>query len=377
MLSTTTKKDLLDIIQKTYPIVPAKSTLQILANFRVACDADTIEIMATDLDHSIRTKTKSSGGEPFEIAVNARKVFEIVRELPDGQVSIGLDGGLFVVRSEKGFECKIAGADCSDFPAFPDVESKAELTIPLATLSSMIAKSGFAVSRDESRACLCGILWEVEKDKSIMVATDGHRLGKTVVSGEFPVAKKVSVIVRPKTLTHAVRVAAIEGENTGQVTVVVGEKYLVLSVPGVELCSKLIDGPYPDYTRAIPANNPKKAVLDRKALVDAVRRVCVLSNQKTNLVKFSFSSGKLDLVVINRDIAGEARESLTVDYDGPDHAIGFNGQYLGEILQIAHTDKVRMEMNTEISACLLYPEATDAPTDDLFLIMPLRILEEV
>ena len=82
-------------------------------------------------------------------------------------------------------------------------------------------------------------------------------------------------------------------------------------------------------------------------------------------------------MVINRDIAGEARESLTVDYDGPDHAIGFNGQYLGEILQIAHTDKVRMEMNTEISACLLYPEATDAPTDDLFLIMPLRILEEV
>ncbi len=377
MLCTTTKKELLHTVQKAYPIVPAKSTLQILSNFKITSNGSELTVTATDLDHSIVTRGELTGGDSFEIAVNARKVFEIIRELPDGPLQVGVEEGLFVVLSEKGFSCKIAGSDSTDFPSFPDVSAGVEFDIPVADLAQMIAKSAFATSKDESRACLCGILWEVDAQTNTMVATDGHRLGKSSVNGSYPIEEKLSSIVAPKSLVHMVRTIGTEEGKT--VHVKMGEKYVLFSVDGFVLCSKLIDGPYPDYSRAIPSSNPKKAVVDRKVIQEALKRVCVLSNQKTNLVKFVFQGTQLELMVLNRDIAGEAHEVLQVEYDGPEHVIGFNGQYFSEILSIIGTDRIRMEMNTEISACLLFPEegSESAQSDDLFLIMPLRVLEEV
>lgn len=378
MLCTTTKKEILHTVQKAYPIVPAKSTLQILSNFKISSNGSELTITATDLDHSIVTKGELSGGETFEIAVNARKVFEIIRELPDGPLQVGVEDGLFVIMSEKGFSCKIAGSDSTDFPAFPEIASGVEFDIPVADLAQMIAKSAFAASKDESRACLCGILWELDAESNTMVATDGHRLGKSTIAGSYPIEEKLSSIVAPKSLVHMVRTIGTEDQGK-TVHVKLGEKYVLFSVDGLVLCSKLIDGPYPDYSRAIPSNNPKKAVVDRKLIQEALRRVCVLSNQKTNLVKFVFQNSQLELMVLNRDIAGEAREILPVEYDGPEHVIGFNGHYFSEILGIIGTDRIRMEMNTEISACLLFPESEkeSSGSDDLFLIMPLRVLEEI
>jgi DNA polymerase-3 subunit beta len=164
------------------------------------------------------------------------------------------------------------------------------------------------------------------------------------------------------------------------VKVNIGDKYISFSTPNLMMCSKLIEGPYPDYTKVIPRNNPKKAIIDKSILQNAVRRVSVLSNQKTHLVKFGFSKGNLEIVVLNRDIGGEAREVISVDYDNDIHNIGFNGQYLSEILDIIKTPKVMIEMNTQISACLLFPvyeNETDKKSEDLFLIMPLRIMEEL
>jgi DNA polymerase-3 subunit beta len=373
------KKDLFDLLQKAFPIIPVKSSLQILTNFKLTYTGFNLEVSATDLDHSMRVVSSASGTGPFDVTVNGRKAFEIVRELPEGNVTLSLDENVLIIQSDSGFSCKIAGSDSRDFPGFPDISSENEFEILSSELKDLILKSSFAVAKDETRACLCGIFWEINSDKTGMVATDGHRLGSSFINTAIPVGSNVSGILSPKSVLNLVRILDSKSADE-MVKVNIGDKYISFSTPNLMMCSKLIEGPYPDYTKVIPRNNPKKAIIDKAILQNAVRRVSVLSNQKTHLVKFGFSKGNLEIVVLNRDIGGEAREIISIDYDNDSHNIGFNGQYLLEILEIIKTPKVMIEMNTQISACLIFPvyeNETDKKSEDLFLIMPLRIIEEL
>lgn len=379
MSITIQKKDLFDLLQKAFPIIPAKSSLQILTNFKLTYTGFNLEVSATDLDHSMRVVSNATGSGPFDVTVNGRKAFEIVRELPEGNVTLSLDENVLIIQSESGFSCKIAGSDSRDFPGFPEISSENEFEISSFSLRDLILKSSFAVAKDETRACLCGIFWEISADKTGMVATDGHRLGSSFINTTISLQSKVSGILSPKSVLNLVRI--LDSKTVDEnVKVNIGDKYISFSTPNLMMCSKLIEGPYPDYTKVIPRNNPKKAIIEKSVLQNAVRRVSVLSNQKTHLVKFAFSRGNLEIVVLNRDIGGEAREIIAVDYDNDNHNIGFNGQYFSEILDIIKTPKVMIEMNTQISACLLFPvyeNESEKTSEDLFLIMPLRIMEEV
>jgi DNA polymerase-3 subunit beta len=338
-----------------------------------------LEVSATDLDHSMKVSGDATGDGVFDVTVNAKKAFDIVRELPEGNVSLDIDENVLLMHCDSGFSCKIAGADSRDFPGFPEIPGGNEFQIPSSILKDLISKSSFAVSKDESRACLCGVLWEISPEKSGMVSTDGHRLGSSFINSSFSVDSMISGIISPKSILNLVKILDFKSPNE-PVKVNLGEKYISFSAPFVTMYSKLIDGPYPDYTKVLPRNNPKKAVIDKVSLQNAVRRVSVLSNQKTHLVKFTFSLNSLEIVVLNRDIGGEAREDIQVEYQGDTHAIGFNSQYLLEILDIIKTPKIIIEMNTQISACLIFPffeKETDKTSEDVFLIMPLRIMDEM
>ncbi|MDG5814274.1 DNA polymerase III subunit beta [Chitinispirillales bacterium ANBcel5] len=373
------KKDLLDLMQKAFPLIPTKSSLQILSNFKISYIDSKLEISATDLDHSMKVFAPAEGEAPFDITVNARKIFEIVRELPDGIVSMEIDETVLILESERGFSCKIAGADSQDFPGFPENDSDNSFHIKSSSICEIISKSSFAVAKDESRAALCGILWEIFSDKTGMVSTDGHRLGSSFLNVNLPVEDGISGILSPRSVSSLSRILNAKSED--MIDVILGDKYVTFQSPDFIMCSKLIEGTYPDYTKVIPKNNPKEAVVDRVMLLNAVKRVSVLSNQKTHLVKFTFKNGMVEIVVLNREIGGEARDSIPIEYEGDDHVVGFNGQYFTEILDIIETPKIRIEMNTQISACLLFPvyekEEEQKKSDDLFLIMPLRIMEEV
>lgn len=367
-----------DLLQKTYPIIPQKTSLQILSNFKLSFLKNKLIITATDLDHSIVASAEASSDVESEITVNARKLFEIVRELPEGVLNIGSDENVLTIDNNVGFSCKIAGVGTEDFPSFPKIEEGVDFTIKVEILKDMILKSSFAVSKDESRTCLCGVLWKIERGKTGMVATDGHRLGCSFWKREESLEKNVSMIVSPKSLLHLVRI--VEGKKPEEnISVQLGEKYVIFIDEEVKLCSKLIKGPYPDYEKAIPKVNPKKAIVDKYSLFEAIKRVSVLSDQKTHLVKLVFSHGTCEVVVLNRDIGGEAREKITIDYEGPEHAVGFNAHYLMEIIGIISVPKISLEMNTHISACLVFPyveKETEKKSEDLFLIMPLRVLED-
>jgi DNA polymerase-3 subunit beta len=370
------KHKFLDILQKSFPIIPQKSTLQILSNFKITFYNNTFEITATDLDQSIKIKTDVIGDDGFDITVNARKIFEIIRELPDVDVKISVNEKILILETENKFICKISGSDSNDFPGFPEIQSDPLFDISPIILKNLIQKSSFAVAKDESRACLCGVLWEINTSKTGMVATDGHRLGSCFIKDKFSLKESVNCIVSPKSLLHLLKTA--DEKIEGKISVVFNEKYIIFSTNTFTLCSKLIEGPYPDYKKVIPSNNPKESTIERLSLVNAVKRASVFSNAKTHLVKFTFSDRELEVAVINKEIGGEAKEKIKIDYNGDTHTIGFNAQYLMEILDIIKTEKIKILMNTQISACIINPvfqKEEDKLSEDVFLIMPLRIME--
>lgn len=371
------QKDLLKAIQKAYPIVPSNSSLQILLNLKLSFRDNLLEIAATDLDHSIKVITNLSGEGEYDITVNSKKLFEIVKELHDDVLTLSIDENVLIIDSGSTFSCKISGADTRDYPQFPEIKDSISLSINYNIFKNMVGKTNFAVSKDEARACLCGVLWELDSNKTNMVATDGHRLGYSIVNDSFDVEGSLKSIISPKSLLHAVKIFDEQSEESF-ISVQIGEKYVVMKDENVTLCTKLLDGPYPDYDKVIPKNNPKKCIINRSLLLESVKRVSVLSNQKTHLIKFIFNTNNLEIIVLNRDIGGEARQIVEAQYDGEEHIIGFNGIYLSEILNIIKTENIRFEMNTQISACLIYPEGEDNnPSDDTFLIMPLKILDEI
>ena len=372
------KKELFELLQKSFPIIPFKSSLQVLSNFRLCFSENVLEVSVTDLDHFLRVFSGAQGNDFFDITVNARKFFEIVRELPDGIVSLEVIENVLCIKCEKGFSCKIAVSDVRDFPGFPDETGISSFKASSLSLKDLIIKSSFAAAKDESRAILCGVFFEINENRMGMVSTDGHRLGSSFIPTLHAVDAVTSCVLSPKSLLNLHKI--IDAKIDEEVSVSVGEKYIVFSTSNFSMYSKLLEGSYPDYSKVIPKNNPKKAVIKKSDLQVAVKRVSVLSNQKTHLIKFSFSFNNLEIVVLNRDIGGEAREEIPVEYENDNHTIGFNSQYFLEILDIIKTEKILLEMNTQISACLLYPHYSEdkkAESEDLFLIMPLRILDEM
>jgi DNA polymerase-3 subunit beta len=336
------------------------------------------EVTATDADHSLRVTIGGSGSGSLDITVNAKKIFELVRELKGEEVELSLEGTVLVMKTEKSFY-KIAGADTTDFPGAPEIEDGVELNLSASAFRDLILKSSFAVAKDEPRASLCGIQWELAADKTGMVATDGHRLGYTFIDTDLPVKDSFSRILSKKSVDTLVRITDPKS-NDESIRVMVGEKYVSFETPSFIMISKLVDGQYPDYNKVIPKNNPKVVTLDKVEFYEALKGVLVMSSQKDHLVKMVFNNGTLEVTVTNREIGGEAKESISVEYDGDEHIIGFNGQYFTEILDIIQTQKVRLEMNMPINACLVYPvydDEKDKTSEDLFLIMPLRIMDQI
>jgi len=368
-----------DLLQKTYPIIPSKTSLQVLSNFKIDFSLNSISVTATDLDQSILVISDAVSDKEISINVNARKLVEIVRELPEGDLLLNIDENVLIIDNKKGFSCKIAGIGSEDFPLFPFINEENKFSIRADYLKEMIIKSSFAVSKDESRTCLCGVFWKIDGEKTGMIATDGHRLGSSFYKNSDKNDNKISIIVSPKSLLHVVRIIG-EFKPDTFVDITLGEKYVCFKIDKITIYSKLIEGPYPDYDKAIPKVNPKKIILDKNSLFEAVKRVSVLSNQKTHLIKCIFKHGSLETTVLNRDIGGEAREKINIEYDGPEHIVGFNAQYLMEIINIISSPKIKIEMNTHISACLIFPyfeKETEIKSEDTFLIMPLRIMDEV
>ncbi len=352
-------------LQAVQGVVETRSTaMPILQNILVQAEGEGISISATDLEVGFRAFYPARIKTPGAVTLSARRLHEILRELPEGEVHLKAEEGNWV-----GLEClrsrfRFPGLPPEDFPQLPDSEPAETGTLDKGLLEEMIRKTMFAISTDETRYTYNGVYMETEEGVLRFVATDGHRLALMEKPCEG-YKGKLGVIIHKKALTELLKVLA-EGEEPVRLRLL--ENHAVFEQGEIFLSARLIQGQFPNYRQVIPTQNDKKIVAPREDLVRALRRVSLLSGE-SRMVKFSFTSGSLTLSTDSTDL-GEAQEALDVDYDGEEIAIGFNARYCLDVLNTMEEPQVRIELKDPLSPGIVRPIEEQGY---IYVAMPMRV----
>lgn len=370
MKFTLPKSRLNNCLQNVLQVVPTKSTLPILSNLLVEGLENKLKISATDLDISITASIECEVSKKGSAVLPARILFEIVKEMPEAEVSFESTGNRVELKIPHG-TYKIAALAPEDFPKLPAVNTKKEIKISGEDLVTMIRKTTFACSDDETRPALNGVLWQTKGDKMQMVATDGHRLAKIAVANKMLKGLYDDVIIPPKVLNLIPKFVVNAAQDVG---VIFGENNIIFNLGDTVLTSRLIDGPYPNFEQVIPGSTDKKIMIDKDDLAGAVKRVAILSNALTHQVKFSVKDSRLTLSSTNADVGGEGKEELKCDYKGDPIDLGYNANYVTEIVNRIDSEDVILELSSSTSAGVIY-SPNISREDFLCLLMPLRLAE--
>jgi DNA polymerase-3 subunit beta len=359
------KETFLAELQILQGIVEKRNTMPILANILMNVSAADIELTGTDLEVGLRTTIAADIEKAGAITVNGKKIFEIVKSLPDGQtVGVELTDETLEIRAGES-EFKVLCLAKEDYPQVPDAKFEQGIVLSLQGVKDMIDRVFYAITQ-EQRYYLNGALLSLKNRQIELVSTDGHRLSYTKRAEDgLKLDKELSVIVAKKTLNE---IRKLENET---VAFDLDENNLFFKVGARTLISRIIESKFPNYQAVIPKDNPGRLVMGRAELTDAIRRVSLLSAERSKGIKFTIEKNRLRLFSSNPEI-GEARDRLTVDYKGQDMEIGFNAQYLLDFLTAVGSDQVVFELKDENSAVLMRPEAEEGLTN-IYVLMPMKI----
>lgn len=368
------KTDLLRELQLFQGIVERKNTIPILANVLMDAKDGEVRLLATDLEVGLRSKCEATVAKSGSLTLPAKKLYEIVKALPETDVRIEEDKGGVKVAAER-FDSRMATLPREDFPSLPDVTAgAAAVSLERDALKQMIGKTQFAITGEDTRYFLNGAQFVLRGDVMRLVATDGHRLALVSVAreggnGAAPTGDdELKVILPRKTLMELNRLLA---EGDGPVKFEKGENHLFFEVGGRILISRAIDGQFPAYERVIPKNNDKQIEFEKDRLTSAVKRVALLSNERSRAVKFQIDNGQVEVASSSPEF-GEAKEMLPVEYKGPALQICFNAQYVLDFLGAVETDNVSLEFKDEMSQAVMKPVGANG-YDYTYVIMPMRI----
>ena len=351
-------------LQMVHNVVEPRQTLPILANVLLETEGETLRLTATDLEVGARVSVPAKVASGGSTTLSARKLLEIVKELPAASLSLKVQDNAWVALRCGGASYKLVGLSAADFPAVATGEAASWITLDGKLLRDMLAQTIFAVSHDESRYALNGVLFAVQDREIRIVATDGHRLALAV----RPLASAgaaVSGIVPRKAVQEIARIVG-SGED---VQVAISENQFILQMPNVLLMARLIEGTFPNYEQVVPKTHPHKIAISRGTLTAALRRVSVLSEERTKPVKFTLSQGLLKLTAYSPDF-GEAEEQIEVPYAGEEMTIGFNSRYVLDALGAQGTEQVVMELKDGLSPGIIKSFEEEG---SLCVIMPMRI----
>ena len=364
------KSRLSGYLQSVLQVVPAKTTLPILSNILFEALDNKLKISATDLEVSITATFDCTVTKKGVAVLPGRILFDIIKELPESEIAFEGTPTRMEIKVPNG-SYKIACASVEDFPKLPAINTKKQINISASDLVMMIKKSTFACSSDETRPALNGVLWSTGGDRMNMVATDGHRLAKVSVENTKLRGIAEDIIIPPKVLNIIPRFVS---ESDGEIGIIFGENNIIFNLGDVVLISRLIEGPYPNYEQVIPANNDKRMVISKEDLAGSVRRVSILSNSLTHQVRFGLKNNTLTISTTNADVGGEGRESLPCDYTGDAIELGYNANYIADVLSKVDGDEVIFELSSAVAAGIVY--SPSVPKEDfLCLVMPLRLAE--
>ena len=362
------KNDLLRELQLFQGIVERKNTIPILANVLLEAKDGELKFLATDLEVALRSRCDATVTKPGALTLPAKKFYEIVKSLPDTDIRIAEDKSGVKVAADR-FDSRIQTLPKDDFPTLPDGGANPTASLPGSALKEMVAKTQFAITGEDTRYFLNGAQFVLRGDSMSLVATDGHRLALVTVKRDGDAdAPEVKAILPRKTLGELGRLLT-EGDTA--VSYERGENHLFFEVGGRKLISRMIDGQFPAYERVIPKGNDKHIEFERERLTNAVKRVALMSNERSRAVKFQIDKGKVDVTSSSPEL-GEAHETLPVDYDGTSLQICFNAQYVLDFLAVVATDVVALELKDEVSQAVMTPVGAEG-YDYTYVIMPMRV----
>ena len=364
------KNDLLRELQLFQGIVERKNTIPILANVLMKAEGKEVSFLATDLEVALRSRCAATVGKSGSLTIPAKKFYEIIKSLPETDIRIAEDKGGVKVAADR-FDSRMQTLPREDFPTLPEASASPTATLPRAGIKEMVSKTQFAITGEDTRYFLNGALFVLRPDSMSLVATDGHRLALVSVPRSSPSkdeADEIKAILPKKTLGELGRLLA-EGDD--DIRYERGENHLFFDVGGRLLISRMIDGQFPAYERVIPKGNDKHIEFERDRLTSAVKRVALLSSERSRAVKFHVEKGKVDITSSSPDL-GEARETLPVDYSGDAMQICFNAQYVLDFLSVVMTDAVALEVKDEVSQAVMKPVGAEG-YDYTYVIMPMRV----
>ncbi len=365
---TISKEQIINGLQTVQNVVSTRTTLPILSNVLLRAEAERLELTATDLDVTIACSVEAKIKKPGATTVPVKKLFGIVRELSNSDIDLEVDDkNVCSIRSGPSFY-RINGLGADEFPPVPKLNDDKKVVISQETVKGMMRKTSFAISTDESRYVLNGISISLKDHKMTMVATDGRRLALVDEEVDVSEASQGEFIVPAKTVNELNRLL----QDKGEVEVRYAENQASFTLKDekgstILIVTKLIEGNYPNYRQVIPAETKERVALVREEFLHALRRAEIMTSEKSNSVKLSFGKNKLEITANSPEV-GEAKETLAVNYKGPDTAIAFNPKYMIDPLNALTNDEVFLELIDEHSPGVL---KINGPF--LYVVMPMRL----
>ena len=368
MKLTISKEQMIQGLQAVQNIVSTRTTLPVLSNVLLRGEGNRLELTATDLDVSISSGVEASVERPGAVTLPAKKLFGIIRELPTPQIEIEVDEKNNARITAGASFYRINGLAAEEFPPFPKFEENHRITIGQDKLKSLLRKTSFAISTDESRFVLNGIYMVLKEHNVTLVATDGRRLALAEEEVDMPPSSQGECIVPSKAINELNRLLGTQHEVEIKFT----DNQVAFTLQGEKgystlIISKLIDGTYPNYRQVIPAEAKERITLVREELLQALRRAELMTSEKSNSVKLSFTKNKVEITA-NTPEVGEVRETIAINYSGSDIAIAFNPIYMMDPLKNLDNDEVYLELIDELSPGLI---KINAPF--LYVLMPMRM----
>jgi DNA polymerase III subunit beta len=355
-------------LHRAQGIVERKATMPILSNVLVTAAKGSVTVTAFDLDIGIVSEHQAEVAKPGAVTVSAKTLLDIVSFVPDAQVAVKKLPNNYAEITSGAAHYKIVGMAPEEFPKLPKEDAGQLVKVSGPTLQEMVKKTAYAISTDETRYVLNGVYFEPREGGRVrMVATDGHRLAlvERDLPGDFKL--KAGVIIPRKGLFELKRL--LDEAPEAEMQLGFAENSALFKKPGLSMVMRLIDGQFPEYQRVIPKEGEKQLLVNRTRLGDALKRIALLSADKSNAVRVALSENLLRITATNPDL-GEAKDDLEVAYRGPSLTVGFNARYILDVLAAMETDEVAFELGDEHSPGVLH-----APGDRTYttVVMPMRV----
>lgn len=371
---TISKKSFIRILSRTHAVADRKSSMPILSNVLVTAEKNgRIRLSATDLYLGVSSFSDANVKKPGNVAVSARTIYEIVKNLPEGEVRVAVDEKHAAeIRAGK-VRYRIPGMPGDDFPPLPNPDDHPFVEIETSVIGELIAMTQYSMSTDETRPHLAGALLEGEGTAVRMVTTDGHRLSKAQMTTGSSKKLNLSMLVPNRGVSELRRIiedAKADEEKAGTIGVASVGGNAFFRRESVQLSVKLADDQFPPYAKVIPMSHKRRVGVRRQKLVEALRRIALVASDKSGGIRIKLSAGTMQLTSENPDV-GEGSEEIEVDYAGEGLVIGFNAKYLLDVLGALIEEEVFLEFSGELDPGVI--RASAEKKEFVGVIMPMRI----